>query len=92
MIAGPGQADHQREPSTRRVVDGQLAAHGVDEAACHRQTEPNTGGTVTEPLEGLEDPLAVGGWYAGTMVDHSEVDAVSDGPASIGSVSPAASG
>ena len=46
----------------------------------HGQAEPDTGaaGPVAEPLERLEDPLAVGRAHAGTPVDDPQVDPVAD--------------
>ena len=69
-------------PPTGRVLDGDLAAHGFDEALRDGETEADAvvGGSssVAEALERLEHRLALVSWDAGTAVDDADVDAPSE--------------
>ena len=79
-----GRQRQARAPSVsaaaRGVLDGELAAHGLDEAAGHREPEADAGavGAVAEALERLEHPLAVVGGMPGPVVDDAQVDPVAD--------------
>jgi glycosyltransferase involved in cell wall biosynthesis len=68
--------------SRHRLDSGQLAAHRLDEPAGDGEADAAAGGLVAdEPLERLEDEVAVGGRDAGPGVDGAHVDATaaSDG-------------
>ena len=61
-----------------RVFELELAAHRRHEAARDREAEADAGAAVeiAEPLERLEDAIALGTGDAGTAVDDAEVHAV----------------
>ena len=46
-------------PATGRVLDGELAAHGIHEPLRHREPEADPAGAVAEALERLEDALSI---------------------------------
>ena len=73
-----GQRDDHRRAAARRVLGRELAADRLDEPPRHGQAEPHPGTVrlVAEPLEGLEDPLAVRRRYARAPVDHPDVEVV----------------
>ena len=76
--ASADSIDH-RETAAGGVLDGQLTAHRLDEAPGDREPESDAGPRrrlVAEPLERLEDPVALIGWDAGAAVDHPNVDAL----------------
>ena len=60
--APPREVEHHHQPTTGGVLDHQAAALRLGEAAGHRETESDTVARrgVTQPLERLEHPGAVG--------------------------------
>ena len=69
------QRDHHRQAPTRGVLRGQGAVHRLRQTAGHGEPEADalTGGRVAQPLEGREDPLAVGEGNTWTSVDHAQL-------------------
>ena len=72
------QVDEDGEPPAGRVVEQDLAAHGLDEPAGDGQAEADAGlaAAVAEALERLEDAVAVGRGHARATVDDPQVDPV----------------
>src|SRR6202011_3177582 len=65
----------------RGVVDGELSAEGVYEAAGDGKAEADTGTgvPVAQALERLENLFALVSGYAGHPVDHPQLDGAAEG-------------
>ena len=79
------QRHGEARPLARQRLDGDRAAVALDEPLGDREAEPGTGPAIVAggpgrapPVEGLEDPLAVGGGDAGPLVDDADHDTRTD--------------